>query len=215
MSILEAESEWKDVWKIYDLDKDGIISKEDFESAIRVLGRRFTVAQMEEKLKKVPARIDFDFFLEFLHEPYDGPTKEQLEIALRAFDGRDIGVLAKGDIQSMMMGMGDKLNDAELEVVMKHIPTNSSGQVPIDSFIEYLNPPVPSTKPNIPQLMKELLTEELAKRSDKEQRLVKAKKVSANSDDDDEDEGDVPPPPPAAESPPAAPPAEATPEAAE
>ena len=185
MSILEAESEWKDVWKIYDLDKDGIITKTDFESAIRVLGRRYTVAQMEEKLKKVPAKIDFDTFLEFLHEPYDGPTRENLETALRAFDGRDIGALAKGDIQSMMMGMGDKLTDAELQVVMAHVPTNSSGQVPIDAFVEYLNPPVPSTKPNIPQLMKELLTEELAKRSESHQKLVKATKASLNSDEEE------------------------------
>lgn len=211
MSILESEAEWKEVWKIYDLDKDGIITKEDFVSAIRVLGRRYTLEQMEEKLKKVHARVDFDTFIEFLHEPYDGPTKDDLKTALKAFDGRDAGALGKMDVSAMLTSMGDKLNEAEMKIVMGGLPLNAQGVITIDALADYFTPPVPSTKPNVPQIIRDLMLEELRKRELEEELSVASslpsaaamavRAVETDGEGDDSSDGGqspvpAPPPPP-------------------
>lgn len=211
MSILESEAEWKEVWKIYDLDKDGIITKEDFVSAIRVLGRRYTLEQMEEKLKKVHARVDFDTFIEFLHEPYDGPTKDDLKTALQAFDGRDAGALGKMDVSAMLTSMGDKLNEAEMKIVMGGLPLNAQGVITIDALADYFTPPVPSTKPNVPQIIRDLMLEELRRRELEEELSVASslpsaaamavRAVETDGEGDDSSDGGqspvpAPPPPP-------------------
>lgn len=203
MSILESEAVWRDVWKIYDLDKDGFITKEDFTSAIRVLGRRYTTEQMEEKLKKIPNRVDYDLFIEALHEPYDGPTREDLQMALKAFDGRDSGMLGKMDIQSMLTSMGDKLTEQELKIVMAGLPLNGQGLIALDALCDHFTPPVPSTKPNIPQLIKELMIEELHKRELEDELGVDSAlpqpapmATKAVTEEAEVDSPTIPPPPP-------------------
>ena len=172
MSLSEKEKQWKDVWTLYDSDKDGKITKEEFISAVRVLGHRYTQSQMDAKMCNFGNVIDWESYFGFLCDPYTGPTTDDLANALAAFDGKDSGELTTAQITSMLTGMGDKMTAEEAGVVIKGLP-QQHGRVKISELIDYLTPPVPSTNPNIEEILKEVMREELRNAQEGEQLMEK------------------------------------------
>lgn len=171
-SLSEKEKQWKDVWTLYDSDKDGKITKDEFISAVRVLGHRYTQAQMEEKTRNIGKIVDWESYFGFLCDPYTGPTKDDLINALRAFDGKDSGELTVAQITSMLTTMGDKMSAEEAGIVVKNLPA-VHGKVKIDDLIAYLTPAVPSTNPNIEEILREVMREELRNAQADEQLMEK------------------------------------------
>ena len=161
MSV-EDEKKWKEVWNLYDLDKDGKVDKSDFVAAVRVCGHRYTAEQMADKMKNYGDQVSYDTFYGFLCDPYTGPTAADLRNALRAFDGKDCGELSAAQIQSLLTTMGDKLSAAEAQPLLDSLP-HTGGRVNIEQLVEFLTPPIPSANPDVPALMKELMKEEAAK----------------------------------------------------
>lgn len=172
MALSDKEKQWKDVWSLYDSDKDGKITKGEFMSAVRVLGRRYTQAQMDEKMRNFGNVIDWESYFGFLCDPYTGPTKDDLVNALRAFDGKDCGELTVAQIQSMLTTMGDKMGADEAGIIVKNLPA-AHGKVRIDDLIAYLTPAVPSTNPNIAEILVEVMREELRNAQPDEQLMDK------------------------------------------
>ena len=117
---------------------------------------------MSEKTASLGETVTKDQFLGFMREPYTGPTLENLRTALQAFDGKDCGAIPVSQINMMLKGMGDKLTDEEAQVILSALP-QENGQVNIENMVEVLNPPLPSTTPNIADLRKEIEMEEAAK----------------------------------------------------
>ena len=161
-SLANDEAQWQDVFNIYDSDKDGKITKSEFVSAVRVLGRRYTATQMEDKMKTFGDTIMWDHFYGFMCDPYTGPTPQDLENALRGFDGKDCGILTVSQLNSLLTTMGDKMPPGEVAPVLDALP-NEHGKASIADIVEYLTPGVPSTTPNIPELLREVMKEEVKK----------------------------------------------------
>eukprot|EP01064_Diplonema_japonicum_P038893 TRINITY_DN9609_c0_g1_i1.p1 TRINITY_DN9609_c0_g1~~TRINITY_DN9609_c0_g1_i1.p1 ORF type:complete len:165 (+),score=27.20 TRINITY_DN9609_c0_g1_i1:51-545(+) len=155
------ESKWVEIWDLFDSKKAGAISKSDFLACVRSLGRKYTEKDMNEKTAGLPDPVPKDQFLAFMKEPYTGPTAEDLKTALTAFDGKDSGSLPISQINMMLKGMGDKLTDEEAQIILDGLP-QEGGQVNIEKMIEFLNPPLPSTTPNMDELRKEIELEEAA-----------------------------------------------------
>ena len=153
------EQQWKEVWNLYDLDNDSKITKAEFLSAVRVCGRRYTAEQMADKTKTFGDTVSYDTYFGFLCDPYSGPTPADLTNALRAFDGADSGALTSAQIQSLLTSMGDKMTNAEVKPLLEALPL-TNGKIDIERLATFLTPPVPSTKPNIPELMREIMAEE-------------------------------------------------------
>jgi Ca2+-binding EF-hand superfamily protein len=158
----ENEQKWKEVWKLYDLDKDDKLSRADFYAAVRVCGRRYTNDQLADKTKSFGEVISYDTFFGFMCDPYTGPTPDDLRNALRAFDGKDCGEITTAQLSSMLTTMGDKMTPEQIKPIMDAVPANQ-GKVGIPELVDFLTPPIPNANPNVPELMKELMREELNK----------------------------------------------------
>jgi Ca2+-binding EF-hand superfamily protein len=158
----ESENKWKEVWKLYDLDKDDKVTREEFYAAVRVCGRRYTQEQMTEKTKNFGNTISYDTFFGFMCDPYTGPTPDDLKNALRAFDGKDSGELTIAQLQALLTTMGDKLPLETVKPLLDSVPQHN-GRVAIAALAEFLTPPIPNANPNVPELMRELMREETAK----------------------------------------------------
>jgi Ca2+-binding EF-hand superfamily protein len=158
----ESENKWKEVWKLYDLDKDDKVTREEFYAAVRVCGRRYTQEQMTEKTKNFGNTISYDTFFGFMCDPYTGPTPDDLKNALRAFDGKDSGELTIAQLQALLTTMGDKLPLETVKPLLDSVPQHN-GRVAIAALSEFLTPPIPNANPNVPELMRELMREETAK----------------------------------------------------
>eukprot|EP01061_Rhynchopus_euleeides_P035299 TRINITY_DN59474_c0_g1_i1.p1 TRINITY_DN59474_c0_g1~~TRINITY_DN59474_c0_g1_i1.p1 ORF type:complete len:166 (+),score=54.67 TRINITY_DN59474_c0_g1_i1:117-614(+) len=152
------ETQWVEIWDLFDSKKAGSVSKTDFLSCVRALGRRYTEKDMNEKTASLGETVTKDQFLAFMREPYTGPTLDDLRAALQAFDGKDCGALPVSQINMMLKGMGDKLTDEEAQVILDALPQDN-GQVNIENMIQTLNPPLPSTTPNMEELRAEVEAE--------------------------------------------------------
>jgi Ca2+-binding EF-hand superfamily protein len=182
----KEEAQWLEVWKLYDADKDDRLTKAELISALRVLGRRYTAEQMNRVTRNVTTNsVDYDTYVGILGDLYDGPTLDDLANAFRAFDGKDCGYFTPAQILSMLTSMGDKLTEDEAAAVMEGLPV-TNGKIEIPRLMHHFCPPVPSAKPNIPELMKEIMKEELLKRDLQAQEVqsVGASSCSNHPEDD-------------------------------
>jgi Ca2+-binding EF-hand superfamily protein len=167
---LRDEAQWKSVWQLYDEEKKGTVSKQNFASALRVLGHRYTLEQMNKITSKLLDQIDYETYIGVLGDPYDGPTTDDLLHALRAFDGKDSGELTVSQIESILTTMGDKIPAEDAKAILEMLP-NDKGKVKIPQLVHFLTPPIPSAKPNIPELLKDLMREEWAKIAEEQKQL--------------------------------------------
>ena len=158
----DEESQWKDVWNLYDTDRSGKIKKEEFLDCVRVCTRRYPFSVLQEKTKDLGATVSYEAFFDFMMEPYTGPQAEDLTNALKAFDGKETGELSVTQIQTLLTSMGDKLNLADIKPILDIMPQNA-GKVKISDLVTFLTPPVPTAKPDVDELLKELVREEAAK----------------------------------------------------
>jgi Ca2+-binding EF-hand superfamily protein len=75
----DEESQWKDVWNLYDTDRTGKVKKEEFMDCVRVCTRRYPLSVLQEKCKDYGDTISYETFFDFMMRPYDGPGREDLE----------------------------------------------------------------------------------------------------------------------------------------
>lgn len=158
----DEESQWKDVWNLYDIDRSGKIKKEEFLDCVRVCTRRYPMSKLQEKCKDYGDAVSYETFFDFMMQPYDGPGPEDLEIALKAFDGKESGELTITQIQTLLTTMGDKLDINSVKPILDAMPQNA-GKVKISELVTFLTPPVPTAKPDVDELLKDLVREEAAK----------------------------------------------------
>lgn len=158
----DEESQWKDVWNLYDTDRSGKIKKEEFLDCVRVCTRRYPQSVLDEKTKNLGATVSYEAFFDFMMEPYTGPQAIDLTNALKAFDGKESGDLTVTQLQTLLTSMGDKLSLADIKPILDIMP-QSGGKVKISDLVVFLTPPVPTAKPDVDELLKELVREEAAK----------------------------------------------------
>lgn len=151
-----GEQEWTETWYLFDEKKTGQVSKTDFVHIIRSLGRKYTEAEIQEKTKDIGDPVKLDQFINFMKQPYDGPTKDDLITALQAFDGNETGSLKQTEIVSLLTTLGEKMSEAEVKQLMQEVKVDGDGKVNIQEFANYLCEPVPTMTPNIEELQKQL-----------------------------------------------------------
>eukprot|EP00756_Hemistasia_phaeocysticola_P037914 Hpha_TRINITY_DN16728_c0_g1::TRINITY_DN16728_c0_g1_i1::g.78342::m.78342/K02183/CALM; calmodulin len=151
-----SEAEWKETWFLFDEKRTGQVAKTDFIHIVRSLGRKYTEAEIQEKTKAIGDPVSLDEFIGFMKQPYDGPTKDDLLQALKAFDGNETGFLKVGEITSLLTTLGEKMSEAEVQQLMQDVKPDGEGKVNIEQFADYLCEPVPSMTPNIEELQKQL-----------------------------------------------------------
>eukprot|EP00759_Apiculatamorpha_spiralis_P053993 PhF_6_TR6729/c0_g1_i1/m.9739/K02183/CALM; calmodulin len=160
---MSSELEWRAMWDLFDTSKTNSLPKADFIRVSRILGRRYTDEQFAEKTKSMAANVGYEDFLIFMRTAYTGPTESDLLNALKAFDGKETGELTTAQLQAILTTMGEKMSSEDAAKVMESIHFSASGKLSIEDIAKGLNPPPPSAKPNIEELMQSIIREELAK----------------------------------------------------
>ena len=158
----DEESQWKDVWNLYDTERTGKVKKADFLDCVRVCTRRYPISALQEKTKAIADSVSYETFFDFMMEPYTGPTAADLLMSLKAFDGKETGELTVAQLQSLLTTMGDKLDLSLVKPILDLMPQNA-GKVKISELVPFLTPPIPTAKPDVDELLRELVREEALK----------------------------------------------------
>jgi hypothetical protein len=85
-----------------------------------------------------------------------------MDLVAKISNGKESGELTVTQIQTLLTTMGDKLDINSVKPILDAMPQNA-GKVKISDLVTFLTPPVPTAKPDVDELLKDLVREEAQK----------------------------------------------------
>ena len=117
----EKVTECKEVFDLFDKDKDGSITTKELGDVMRALGANPTQAELQEMINEVDqdgsGKIEFKEFLDlFVKKIKDPDTEEDLIEPFKIFykDGND--VISVNELRHVMTTLGERLTEEEADI---------------------------------------------------------------------------------------------------
>ncbi|EPY32057.1 calmodulin [Strigomonas culicis] len=152
-------ADWVALWDVFDEHRSGALPQVDVGHIMRSLGRRHTEAEFRELLQPLPQPVPFDAFVGLMRQPYNGPTEEDLRIALQAFDVGGTGRLKVGELATLLTTLGEKMAETDVRQILGDVPVDAHGCVGVSELVRFLTAPVAAATPEMAELQRQLARE--------------------------------------------------------
>ena len=108
----EKIAECKEVFELFDKDRDGAISTKELGDVMSALGTNPTQAELQEMINEVDTdgsgKIEFKEFLDlFTQKMKDPDSEEDLIEAFKIFDKDGNGVISANELRHVMTTLGE------------------------------------------------------------------------------------------------------------
>ncbi|KAH9289653.1 hypothetical protein KI387_033770, partial [Taxus chinensis] len=129
----EQIAEFREAFSLFDRDGDGCITTKELATVIRSLGQNPTEAELKDMISEVDAdgngTIDFNEFLNLMaRKMKETDTDEELREAFKVFDKDQNGFISASELRHVMINLGEKLTDEEVEQMIKEADVDGDGQ---------------------------------------------------------------------------------------
>eukprot|EP01056_Protomagalhaensia_sp_Gyna25_P002816 Protomagalhaensia_sp_Gyna_25__2815@NODE_262_length_4139_cov_252_860488_g203_i0_p3_GENE_NODE_262_length_4139_cov_252_860488_g203_i0NODE_262_length_4139_cov_252_860488_g203_i0_p3_ORF_typecomplete_len154_score45_84EFhand_7/PF13499_6/3_8e22EFhand_7/PF13499_6/2_5e13EFhand_6/PF13405_6/3_3e11EFhand_6/PF13405_6/0_00055EFhand_6/PF13405_6/6_3e10EFhand_1/PF00036_32/4_1e09EFhand_1/PF00036_32/1_8e08EFhand_1/PF00036_32/1_1e08EFhand_1/PF00036_32/8_9e02EFhand_8/PF13833_6/0_00023EFhand_8/PF13833_6/1e15EFhand_8/P len=143
----EQIADFKEAFNLFDKDGDGLITAEELGIVMKNLGQNPTDGELQDMLNEVDAdgngTIDFTEFLSVMAKTVkESDHAEELLAAFRVFDRDGDGFISGTELREVMSALGEKLEDDELEEMLREAKSGSSGEsslIDYSGFVRMLN----------------------------------------------------------------------------
>ncbi|XP_054772731.1 myosin regulatory light polypeptide 9-like [Lytechinus pictus] len=110
--------EFKEAFNMIDQNRDGFIDKEDLHDMLASLGKNPADKYLEDMMKEAPGPINFTMFLTLFGEKLNGTDPEEVIVnAFACFDPEASGVIPETYLRELLMTMGDRFTEDEVDEV--------------------------------------------------------------------------------------------------
>lgn len=112
------------LYKLFDLDRDGILNFKEYEKLLRCLGYRLNEEAAQALASTVTVdttnySISFNEFLQFMSQQQNGePDEETLVDVFASFDKQSTGKISEKVFKQIMLGKDD-VNESEIEEMLE------------------------------------------------------------------------------------------------
>lgn len=143
----EQMSEFREAFAFFDKDGDGCITAEELSTVIRSLGQSPTPEELRDMVRDVDAdgngTIEFAEFLALMSRKADADAdaadpEEELREAFRVFDKDHDGHISKAELRHVMISLGEKLTDDEVDGMIQEADLDGDGLVNFDEFVRMM-----------------------------------------------------------------------------
>uniref|UniRef100_A0A0D9Y176 EF-hand domain-containing protein n=1 Tax=Leersia perrieri TaxID=77586 RepID=A0A0D9Y176_9ORYZ len=150
----EQISELREAFSFFDKDGDGCITLEELDTVVRSLGQNPTREELAEMIRDVDAdgngTIEFAEFLALMarkkkassssssHVEEEDDADEELREAFKVFDKDQDGLISAAELRHVMISLGEKLSDEEVEQMIREADLDGDGQVNFDEFVRMM-----------------------------------------------------------------------------
>ncbi|XP_048574485.1 calmodulin-like protein 5 [Triticum urartu] len=143
----EQMSEFREAFAFFDKDGDGCITAEELSTVILSLGQTPTPEELRDMVRDVDAdgngTIEFAEFLALMSRKADADAdasdpEEELREAFRVFDKDHDGHISKAELGHVMISLGEKLTDEEVEEMIQEADLDGDGLVNFDEFVRMM-----------------------------------------------------------------------------
>lgn len=121
-------------------DGNGSISATELASILKKMGTEASESELKDMIHEIDVDGDGEIqFEEFLllfsrHKKNQLPEDEELRQAFKVFDADGNGTISKVELKRVMDMLGEKLNDAQIDEMMKEADTNGDGEIDFGEF---------------------------------------------------------------------------------
>ena len=136
-------TECREVFDLFDKDKDGSITTKELGDVMRALGANPTNTELQEMIAEVDkdnsGKIEFNEFLDlFARKMKDPDTEEDLIEAFKIFDKDGSGNISAQELRHVMTTLGEKLTEEEADELIREADTNGDGYIDYVEFVKIM-----------------------------------------------------------------------------
>jgi calmodulin len=137
--IEEQLQEFQELFRLFDADKDEMLSAEELGQMMNALGEDPTLADVKSMIKEVNEEgeesIDFWNFLSLMVKKMKtSRIQDELVDAFKVFDCDHDGFITPDELMNAMAHLGEDLNQSEIEEMIKEADTENDGKLDFEEF---------------------------------------------------------------------------------
>jgi len=140
----EEIAEFTEAFALYDKDGDGLITSKELGVVMRSLGQNPTEDELLQMLNEIDedgnGTIDFPEFLTMMAKKMkDVDHEETIREAFRIFDRDGNGFISSEEFHHVMVNMGEKMTDEEVDEMIREADMDGDGQIDYEEFVRMMN----------------------------------------------------------------------------
>ncbi len=137
----DKRNECREVFDLFDKDKDGTITIKELADVLRALGANPSPADVELMFKETDidnsGKLEFEEFLTLFQTKISFPgLEEDLIDAFRIFDKELSGTVSVQELKHVMTTLGEALTEEEAEELIKEADINGDGSIKYELFVK-------------------------------------------------------------------------------
>ena len=135
--------EYQEIFDSYDVNGNGVIDKKEMEAVLERLGQPATSKQIQkvfDELGSTNQQITFDEFIEFIKKYHLSKNKnstDEIIGAFQVFDKNHNGVLSLSEFKHILMDLGQKFTEEEVNEIFNESDLNKDGNLNYKEFVEF------------------------------------------------------------------------------
>ena len=141
----EVLSEYREIFDSYDINKNGKIERKEMKIILKKLGKNGTQEEIDEiwrAMNKIDSdsTISFDDFIEFINRfnlTKNSMSTDDIINAFQIFDRNHDGTISINEFKHILMDLGQKLSEKEVEEIIQDIDFNEDGKLNYREFVEF------------------------------------------------------------------------------
>lgn len=141
--IQEQLQEFQELFRLFDADKDEMLSAEELGHMLNALGQDPTLEDVKGMIKEVndddEESIDFWHFLSLMVKKMKtSDINDELIDAFKVFDMDHDGFITPDELMNAMAHLGEDLNQSEIEEMIKEADAENDGKLDFDEFVKMM-----------------------------------------------------------------------------
>ena len=141
----EVLEEYKDIFDTYDINKNGKIERKEMKIMLKKLGKEGSQEEIDEiwrAMNKIESdsTISFDEFIEFIRRynlSKNSMTTDDIINAFEIFDRNHNGTLTINEFKHILMDLGEKFSEEEVNEIIEDIDLNKDGKIDYKEFVHF------------------------------------------------------------------------------
>ncbi|XP_046710971.1 calmodulin-1a isoform X2 [Silurus meridionalis] len=139
----EQITEFREAFMLFDKNGDGSISTAELGSVMRSLGQNPSHTELYHIIREVDAdgngMIDFpEFITMMVMKMKDTDGEDEIHEAFRVFDKDGNGFISGAELRVVMMNLGEKVTDQEVDEMIQEADKDGDGQVNYQEFVQMM-----------------------------------------------------------------------------
>ena len=139
----EQKADYRKVFNLFDKDKNGTLSQQEFARMVRLLGKNITDDEVKVLFAQVDnnhnGMIEFKEFLVLVEKEFPRINPHQaLKVAFKLFDKNGDGKISHAELKEALEKLEEKHDDETIKQLLKEADLDGNGELNLAEFKKFM-----------------------------------------------------------------------------